>query len=50
MKNQTNVKLYSIIEIMVTRSDDELKLIREAYLKRYEKDLDKEFQSKSIYS
>ena len=50
MKNQTNVKLYAIIEIMVTRSHDEFKLIRDAYLKKYEKDLDKDFQSKSIYS
>jgi len=49
IKNKTNVKSYAIIEIMVTRSYEELKLIKDAYKKKYKKDLDKEFKSRLIF-
>ena len=49
IKNKTNLKSYAIIEIMVTRSYEELKLIKDAYKKKYKKDLDKEFQSRLIF-
>jgi len=52
IKNKTNVKSYAIIEIMVTRSYEELKLIKDAYKKKYKKDLEdleKEFKSRLIF-
>ncbi len=49
VKNKTDVKLYAIIEIMVTRNHEELKLIQEAYRKRYQIDLDEDFQSINFF-
>ncbi len=52
IKNRTNVKKYVIIEIMVSRTHDELKEIQETYKKLYKKELDTDFNSEKnlIYS
>ena len=52
IKNRTNVKKYVIIEIMVSRTHEELKEIQETYKKLYKKELDTDFNSKKnlIYS
>jgi hypothetical protein len=39
------VKPYAIIEIMATRSSEELERIQEFYKKKYKKDLDRDFKS-----
>jgi len=48
LKHLTNVRTYVLIEIMISRSHDELQLIQKCYKKLYSIDLDKDITSLNI--